>query len=69
VRIAMVLFQFLEVVYLFGDYLRVKYLCHAFIMPSTKRNGITKRGPCSQCGRSLVFYSPEFAERLSEEGH
>src|SRR5215204_6140801 len=25
----------------FGDCLRVEYLCHAFIMPSTKRNGIT----------------------------
>src|SRR5215203_5086352 len=41
VRIAMVLFQFLEVIELFGNYLRVEYLCHAFIMPSTKRNGMT----------------------------
>jgi hypothetical protein len=39
----MVLFQFLEVIELFGNYLRVEYLCHAFIMPSTKRNGITTR--------------------------
>ena len=37
----MVLFQFLEVIEVFGDYLWVEYLCHAFIMPSTKRNGIT----------------------------
>jgi hypothetical protein len=43
VRIAMVLFQFLEVIELFGNYLRVEYLCHAFIMPSTKRNGIRTR--------------------------
>ena len=41
VRVAMVLLQFLEVIELFGDYLRVEYLSHAFIMPSTKRNGIT----------------------------
>src|SRR5215203_1140537 len=40
VSVAMVLFQFLEVVEAFGDYPWVKYLCHAFIMPSTKRNGI-----------------------------
>jgi hypothetical protein len=38
----MVLLQFLEVIEVFGDYLRVEYLCHAFIMPSTKRNGITR---------------------------
>jgi dCTP diphosphatase len=37
----MVLFQFLEDIEVFGDYLWVEYLCHAFIMPSTKRNGIS----------------------------
>ena len=36
----MVLLQFLEIIDIFGDYLRVEYLCHAFIMPSTKRNGM-----------------------------
>ena len=36
----MVPFQFLEVIEVFGDYLWVEYLCHAFIMPSTKRNGM-----------------------------
>jgi hypothetical protein len=41
VRIAMVLFQVLELIEVFGNYLRVEYLCHAFIMPSTKRNGMT----------------------------
>jgi hypothetical protein len=41
VRIAMVLFQFLEVVEVFCDHLWVKYLCHAPIMPSTKRNSMT----------------------------
>src|SRR5918996_1846601 len=41
VRVAMVLLQFLEIIDIFGDYLRVEYLCHAFIMPSTKRIGIT----------------------------
>src|SRR4030095_16982711 len=41
VRIAMVLFQFLEVIEVFSDYLWVEYLCHVVIMPSTKRNGIT----------------------------
>jgi hypothetical protein len=40
----MVLFQFLEIIEVFGDYLRVEYLCHAFIMPSTKRNGISALG-------------------------
>ena len=34
-------FQFLEVIEIFGDYLWVEYLCHAFIMPSTKRNGMS----------------------------
>src|SRR5215210_3573748 len=38
----MVLLQFLEVIEVFRDYLWVKYLCHAFIMPSTTRNGITR---------------------------
>src|SRR5918996_459884 len=48
VRVAMVLLQFLEIIDIFGDYLRVEYLCHAFIMPSTKRIGITSRvSPCS----------------------
>jgi hypothetical protein len=37
----MVLLQFLEIIEVFGDYPWVEYLCHAFIMPSTKRNGIT----------------------------
>jgi hypothetical protein len=46
VRIAMVLFQFLEVIEVFSDYLWVEYLCHAFIMPSTKRNGITRLVGC-----------------------
>jgi hypothetical protein len=36
----MVLLQFLEIIEVFGDYPWVEYLCHAFIMPSTKRNGI-----------------------------
>jgi hypothetical protein len=45
VRIAMVLFQFLEDIELLGDHLWVEYLCHAFIMPSTKRNGITPPQP------------------------
>jgi hypothetical protein len=42
-------FQFLEVIEVFGDYLWVEYLCHAFIMPSTKWNGKTS------CIR-LTFY-------------
>src|SRR5215204_274758 len=37
----MVLLQILEIIDVFGDYLRVEYLCHAFIMPSTKQNVIT----------------------------
>jgi hypothetical protein len=37
----MVLLQFLEIIEVFGDYPWVEYLCHAFIMPSTKRNGMT----------------------------
>src|SRR5215204_711480 len=56
----MVLFQFLEVVEVFGDYLWVKYLCHAFIMPSTKRNGITRvreRGSNYGVGGELVTVS------------
>src|ERR671920_1565629 len=45
VGIAMALFEFLEVIGVFGDYLRVEYLCHAFIMPSTKRIGIRTPSP------------------------
>jgi len=41
VRVAMVLFQFLEVIGVFGDYPWIEYLRHAFIMPSTTRNSIT----------------------------
>ena len=36
----MALFEFLEVIGIFCDYLGVEYLCHAFIMPSTKRKRI-----------------------------
>src|SRR5687767_11041393 len=45
----MVLLQFLELIEVFCDHLWVKYLCHAFIMPSTKRNGISV---CSCLGRA-----------------
>jgi hypothetical protein len=55
VRIAMVLFQFLEIIEVFGDYLRVEYLCHAFIMPSTKRNGITALSVSDQHSLALLF--------------
>jgi hypothetical protein len=37
----MALFEFLEVIGILCDYLGVEYLCHAFIMPSTKRKRIT----------------------------
>jgi hypothetical protein len=59
----MVLFQFLEVIELFGNYLRVEYLCHAFIMPSTKRNGIsaTSCGDVWICTR--VHGAPAFCAR------
>src|SRR5215208_6218966 len=40
-RITMAPFEFLEVIGVFCDYLGVENLCHAFIMPSTKRNSIT----------------------------
>ncbi len=36
----MVLFEFLEVLEVFGDHPCVEYLCHTPIMPPLKRNGI-----------------------------
>src|SRR5215208_4458810 len=39
-RITMAPFEFLEVIGVFCDYLGVENLCHAFMMPSTKRNSI-----------------------------
>ena len=41
----MVLFQFLEVIGVFGDYPWIEYLCHALIMPSTTRNSIRSNEP------------------------
>jgi hypothetical protein len=43
VRIALVFFQFLEVIEVFGDYLWIEYHRHAFILPSTKRNGMPRK--------------------------
>src|SRR5215203_2853341 len=42
-RITMAPFEFLEVIGVFCDYLGVENLCHAFIMPSTKRNSMITR--------------------------
>ena len=43
VRIALVFFQFLEVIEVFGDYLWIEYLRYAFILPSTQRNGMPRK--------------------------
>jgi hypothetical protein len=36
-----VLFELLQLVRVFLDYLRIEYLWHALIMPLTNRNGIS----------------------------
>jgi hypothetical protein len=36
-----VLFELLQLVRVFLDYLRIEYLWHALIMPLTNRNGMT----------------------------
>jgi hypothetical protein len=41
VRVAMVLFELLQLMRVFLDYLRIEYLWHVLIMPLTNRNGIT----------------------------
>jgi hypothetical protein len=38
-----VLFELLQLVRVFLDYLRIEYLWHALIMPLTNRNGIKLR--------------------------
>jgi hypothetical protein len=40
VGVAVVLFELLQLVRVFLDYLRIEYLWHALIMPLTNRNGI-----------------------------
>jgi hypothetical protein len=52
----MVLLQFLEIIEVFGDYPWVEYLCHAFIMPSTKRNGMSSLGSHPR-GLRAAFYA------------
>src|SRR5215203_2332017 len=42
----MALFELLQLLGIFFDYLGVEYLWHASIMPSTKRNGITRSTMC-----------------------
>jgi hypothetical protein len=37
----MVLFELLQLMRVFLDYLRIEYLWHVLIMPLTNRNGIT----------------------------
>src|SRR5215210_6677234 len=49
----MILLEFLEVSELFRDFVCVEYLCHALIMPSPKRNGISSPYPSS------CHYSPK----------
>src|SRR5215204_940981 len=41
----MVLFELLQLVGFFLDYLRIAYLWHVLIMPLTNRNGITPSTP------------------------
>jgi hypothetical protein len=43
VRVAMVLFELLQLMRVFLDYLRIEYLWHVLIMPLTNRNGITQK--------------------------
>jgi hypothetical protein len=40
VGVAMVLFELLQLMRVFLDYLRIEYLWHVLIMPLTNRNGI-----------------------------
>jgi hypothetical protein len=42
VGVAVVLFELLQLVRVFLDYLRIEYLWHALIMPLTNRNGIIR---------------------------
>jgi hypothetical protein len=53
----MVLFQFLEVIGVFGDYPWIEYLCHAFIMPSTTRNSMSTDG--TGFVHSRVYFGPK----------
>jgi hypothetical protein len=44
VGVAMVLFELLQLVRNFLDYLWIEYLWHILIMPPTNRNGMTSGG-------------------------
>src|SRR5215213_926450 len=50
----MVLFELLQLVGFFLDYLRVEYLWHAPIMPLTNRNGIRSRGSRTHADEPFV---------------
>jgi hypothetical protein len=42
VGVAMVLFELLQLMRVFLDYLRIEHLWHVLIMPLTNRNGIIR---------------------------
>src|SRR5215203_1375180 len=65
----MVPFQFLEVIEVFGNYLRVEYLCHALIMPLTNRNGISTWAWCPSLSSKAVvsFSSPKTSTHSPKE--
>src|SRR5215203_5851140 len=63
----MVLFELLQLVGFFLDYLRIAYLWHVLIMPLTNRNGIRRSGDepeASDQGVRRPEEEPSLQERL-----
>jgi hypothetical protein len=59
-----VLFELLQLVRVFLDYLRIEYLWHALIMPLTNRNGMSGSGACHS-RRYHLFGEPEIGHKRS----